>query len=108
MVQNMKMFILKSFCLLTLMFLFTLVGMSAANNGMNSMKGISHSERQSDSVQIQDLNHSINNDHLSHNIAAKQQKLEKMNSFNFFSYMGKELSEGISQSLGNLIKIVTK
>lgn len=103
------MFIFKSFCLLTIMLLFTLAGMQLANNGMNDLKGIKHSKIQSNiSLKMQDLDTSIDINHLSHNIAAKQQKLEKMNSFNFFSYMGKELSEGISQSLGNLIKIVTK
>jgi hypothetical protein len=105
----MKMFIFKSFCLLTVMFLFTLAGMQLANNGMNDLKGISHSKLQSNiSLKMQDLNTSIENNHFSHNIAAKQQKLEKMNSFNFFSYMGKELSDGISHTSRNLIKIVVK
>jgi hypothetical protein len=103
------MFIFKSFCLLTIMFLFTFVGMKLAYNGMNGMKGISHSKLQSNiSLKMQDLNTSIENDHFSHNIAAKQQKLEKMNSFNFFSYMGKELSDGISHTSRNIIRIIAK
>jgi hypothetical protein len=103
------MFIFKSICLLTIMFLFTLAGMKLAYTGMNSMKGLSHSKVQSNiSSKMQDLNTSFENDYSSHNIAAKQQKLEKMNSFNFFSYMGKELSDGISHASRNLIKIVAK
>jgi hypothetical protein len=103
------MFIFKSFCLLTIMFLFTLAGMQLANNGMNNLKGINHSKRQSNiSLKMQDLNTSIENGHFSHNIASKQHKLEKMNSFNFFSYMGQELSDGISHASRNLIRIVAK
>jgi hypothetical protein len=49
---------------------------------------------------------SIGNDSISHNLKAKQQKLEEMNAFNLFSFLGNEVSEGISKASNKLITFV--
>jgi hypothetical protein len=105
----MKMFILKSFCLVTFLFLSTLAGIKVANHGMNEMKGHHQSIFQSTiSLSIQDLNTSIGDDRSGHDLRAKRQKLERMNSFNLFSFFAGEISDGISQTSRNLIKLVIK
>ena len=105
----MKMFILKSFCLLTFLFLSTLAGIKVANHGMNEMKGHHQSLLESNlSLSIQDLDTSIKKDHSGHDLIAKRQKLESMNSFNLFSFFAGEISDGISQASRHLIKLVVK
>jgi hypothetical protein len=91
------------------MFLLSIAGMKVADNGMNEMKGNNHSTLPTNiSFQNKDWQNLIGDDHLSHNIKAKEQKLEKINSFNLFSWMGKELAEGITSVSRNMIKLVIK
>lgn len=105
----MKMFILKSFCLLTFLFLSTLAGIKVANHDMNEMKGHHQSLLESNlSLSIRDLDMSIGIDHSGHDLMAKRQKLERINSFNLFSFFAGEISDGISHASRNLIRLVVK
>lgn len=91
---------LKIFCILALMFISVLAGMQIANNGLHQMKGDHPPDMHTSSV--------VETGSTSHDILAKQQKLEKMNAFNLFSSMGKKLSTGISNSSEKIIKSIAK
>jgi hypothetical protein len=107
----MKMFMLKSLCLAALMLISVLTGMQLANNGIHKMKGYDDPNFQT-AVSIQETDHDVRasflgNDISSHDIEAKKKKLEEISSYNFFSSMGKKLSEGISGSSEKLIQLIT-
>lgn len=95
--SNMKMFLLKSFCLLALMFISVLAGIQIADEGIHHMKGKSYSD-----LSIEE------NDPSSHDLQVKQQRLNQMNEFNLFSFMGKKMSEGISNASAKIIKSIAK
>lgn len=103
----MKMFVLKSFCLLSLMFVVTLAGIRVAHNGMNELKGVNDAPLGTDfTLKVPASQTSNRSDDASHNIAAKRQQLEKMNTFNLFSFMGNELSDGISNVSKKMIHLI--
>ncbi len=100
------MFMLKSFCIVALMFISVLVGIQMAHEGIHDIKENNESNL---TIKAPNLNPSLlENDSSSHDIIAKQQKLEKMNAFNLFSSMGKKLSDGISNSSERIIRSIVK
>lgn len=102
----MRMFMLKSFCIVALMFISVLAGMQMAHEGIHEIKGNNDSNL---TIKAPNVNTSLlGNDSSSHDIIAKQQKLEKMNAFNLFSSMGKKLSDGISNSSEKIIRSIAK
>jgi hypothetical protein len=66
--------------------------MKIAQNGIEDMKGAHTSI--------------VDNEGLSHNLTAKRQKLEHINTFNLFSFMGTELSDGITAISRQMIHLV--
>ncbi|CAH2715459.1 hypothetical protein BACCIP111895_02643 [Neobacillus rhizosphaerae] len=107
----MKMFILKSFGIAALMFISVLTGMQIANGGIHKMKGYDDPNFQN-AVSINETNNQfmasfLGNDISSHDIEAKKKKLEEISAFNFFSSMGKKMSNGISSASEKLIQLIT-
>lgn len=108
----MKMFMLKSFCIASLMFISVLAGMEMANDGIHKMKGYDDPNFQN-AIALNDNGEQVKatflgNDISSHDIEEKKKKLEEISAFNFFSSMGKKISEGVSSASENLIKLITE
>jgi hypothetical protein len=98
----MKIFMLKSVMIAALMFISVLVGIQLANGGIHKMKGYSDPDFNS-AISLTDKNKNmkpplLGSDISSHDLKAKKVKLEKMNTFNLFSSIGKNLSDGISKT----------
>lgn len=104
----MKMFMLKSFCISALMFISVLAGMQMANHGIHKMKGYDDQNFQN-AVSINEKDASfLGQDISSHDLAGKKKKLEEISSFNFFSSMGKKMSDGITNTSEKIIQSITK
>lgn len=95
----MKMFMFKLFLLVSLMFVAVLFGMQKANDGIHNMRGYEDSAyggaltvEQSDQGDIEAS--LLGKEVSSHDLEAKKNQLEDMHVYNFFSSMGKGLSEG--------------
>ncbi|MFP5113667.1 YqxA family protein [Bacillaceae bacterium C204] len=106
----MKMFMLKSLCLAALMLISVLVGMQLANDGIHKMKGYDDPNFQN-AVSLSETNNNLQatflgNDISSHDLEAKQKKLEEISAYNFFSSMGKKMSEGISGASEKLVHFI--
>lgn len=106
----MKMFMLKTLCLAALMVISVLVGMQLANDGIHKMKGyndpnflnaISLNEKDKDLSAT-----FLGNDISSHDLEAKKKKLEEISAYNFFSSMGKKMSEGLSGASEKLVQLI--
>lgn len=108
----MKMFMLKSIILASLMFISALAGMQQANDGIQSMKGYEDPDFKN-AVALKGKGdgeihaHILGRDVTSHDIEAKKQQLEEIKAYNMFSSMGKKISEGISQGTGKLINLLS-
>ena len=108
----MKVFMLKSFCIASLMFISVLAGMQMANDGIHKMKGYEDPNFQN-AIALNDNGEQLKatflgNDISSHDIDEKKRKLEEISAFNFFSSMGKKFSEGISSASEKLISLITE
>lgn len=105
----MKLFLFKSFCLVSLMFLFASAGIYKANEGINKLTGKQDLQfRDSLIFQQQDNIRQPEMDHSGHDLSAKQQKLEKMNALNFFSSTGEIFSEAITKAANKVIHSIFK
>lgn len=108
----MKMFMLKFFCVVALMFISVLAGMQLANDGIHKMKGYDDPNFQKavslhengDTVKATFLGNEIS----SHDLDEKKKKLEEMSTFNLFSSMGKKISNGVSNASEKLINLITQ
>ncbi len=92
----MKRFFLKSICLLSAVFLAVFSGIQMVDDGLGKIKGKDFPNQ----ISIQEPD--------SHNLAAKQKKLEEWNNFNVFSFMGKMMTLGISKTAENFLKSITE
>lgn len=99
-------FFLKCIVLVFLLFVGVMIGMEKANEGMRSMKGYEDTslpqpvywEKGDDgNIEAALLGNEVKS---METLEEKKQKLEKMESFNFFSSLGK--------ALGNIVTNVTK
>ncbi|KIY22087.1 hypothetical protein UB32_10495 [Mesobacillus subterraneus] len=108
----MKMFMLKSLMLASLLFISVLFGMQQANEGIQKMKGyedpkfksaFSIKETESGTLETAILGRDIS----SHDLEQKQKQLEKMKAFNLFSSMGKKLANGISSVMEKAVELIT-
>ncbi|WP_456278225.1 YqxA family protein [Bacillus sp. AK128] len=104
-------FSFKFFLLFTILFLGVLLGMQQANEGIRDMKGYDDPEfkgafhltaGQSGGLEAAVLGNNIT----SHDIRVKQEKLEKMEAFNFFSSMGHKLADGITSLFQKLFDLI--
>jgi hypothetical protein len=106
----MKIFMLKSLCLAALMLISVLIGIQLANDGILKMKGYDDPNFQ-DAVSIDEKGNEIKatllgNDISSHDLEAKKKKLEEISAYNFFSSMGKKMSEGISGASEKIVEFI--
>ncbi|MEH7414070.1 YqxA family protein [Neobacillus drentensis] len=106
----MKMFMLKSLCLAAVLLIAVLTGMQLANNGIQKMKGYDDPSLET-AVSFQKKDNQIRasvlgNDISSHDIAAKKKKLEEISAFNFFSSMGRKMSDGITGASEKLVHFI--
>lgn len=108
----MKLFMLKSLFLASIMFICVLFGMQQANEGIHKMKGYDDpnlgnaftlTEGEEGKLQASFLGKDVT----SHDLEKKKQELEKMNSYNIFSSSGKKITEGISTATDKTIKFIT-
>lgn len=109
----MKMFMLKATFLAAIMFVSVLFGMQQANEGIQRMKGYSDNDFKSaltlSESEEGELQASVlGNDVSSHDLQQKKQKLEEMKAYNFFSSLGKSISEVLSGITEKSIAFITE
>ncbi|MGG5254992.1 DUF3679 domain-containing protein [Neobacillus sp. SM06] len=102
----MKMFMLKSFAIASIMFISVLAGIQIANNGLNKLKG-QPVQTTMTNPPIKSNNANRSTDLTSHNLEAKKQKLEEINGQNLFSEMGKKVADGVANTSKSLINSIT-
>ncbi|WP_243290617.1 YqxA family protein [Bacillus sp. FJAT-47783] len=105
-------FMVKSFLICVVMFLGVIFGMQQANEGLKSMRGYETPEtlgafhiQEKDEGQLEAS--ILGNTVTSHDLEKKQEQLEKMKAFNFFSELGKWLSDAISSLVNAVIDFVS-
>jgi hypothetical protein len=107
----MKMFLLKSVILASLMFLSVLFGMQQANIGIQRMKGYEDPKFKS-ALTLQETGNGdfrasiLGVDVTSHDLEKKKQKLEDIKAYNLFSDLGKGISNGISSGINQIIEMI--
>ncbi|WP_071460186.1 YqxA family protein [Bacillus massilinigeriensis] len=108
----MKIFMLKAFLLASLMFICVLAGMQLANDGMDRMRGYEDpsmknaftvGEGPEGKVETEVLGTEVS----SQDLKKKKEKLEQMESYNFFSDMGRRLGDAMTGAVGNLVEWIT-
>lgn len=103
---------LKSFLLCVVMFLGVIIGMQQANDGLREMRGYETPETLGafhfEEMDEGELEASIlGNTVTSHDLEKKQKQLEEMKAFNFFSELGKWLSNAVSSLVNAIIDFIT-
>lgn len=102
-------FSLKCSGLVLILFFGILVGMQHANQGMKNMKGYDDPALNS-AFTVKGSNQGdmeaaiLGGKVTSHDLEKKKEKLEEMKAFNFFSSIGKKLSEAISATFQALVE----
>lgn len=104
-------FALKCTFILLVLFLGVLIGMQAANDGIKKMKGYNDptitSAFEVNQSNQGELEASVLGEKVtSHDIEKKKEKLEEIKAFNFFSSVGKQLGESISNLFSHLINML--
>nr|WP_279326588.1 YqxA family protein [Bacillus kexueae] len=103
---------LKSFLVCAVMFLGVIIGMQQANDGLREMRGYDTSETLG-AFQIEEVNEGeleasiLGNTVTSHDLHEKQEQLEDMKAFNFFSELGKWFSNMISTLVNSIIDFIS-
>ncbi|WP_147532417.1 YqxA family protein [Bacillus marasmi] len=109
----MKLFMLKSFILASIMFVCVLFGMQQANDGIHRMKGyddsdfgraISFSENEKGNIEASFLGQDVD----SHDFTKKKEEIEEMNAYNIFSSAGKNITKGIEELTGKTLDYFAK
>ncbi|WP_417899529.1 DUF3679 domain-containing protein [Bacillus haimaensis] len=104
----MKRFLFMSGLITIVLFLGVLLGMQQANEGMRKMKGYDDPS-DGKAFHVVETTEGYNgtflgNEITSQDIKEKQEKLEGIKAFNFFSSMGKKLADGVSSLMSGLLK----
>jgi len=95
-------------CAVLLLFFGVLLGMQFANQGMKNMKGYDDPSLSSAfSVDSPSEGEFLGQTVTSHDIEKKKQKIEEMGAYNFFSSIGKTVSNTISIGLEKLIGLIS-
>jgi len=103
-------FMLKCFVLCTILLFGVLIGMQQANQGIIKMKGYEDPDLQS-AFQVEnetgDVQASIlGNNVTSQNLQEKQEQLEQIEAFNFFSQIGKQFATLVSNGVSSLLESI--
>jgi Protein of unknown function (DUF3679) len=108
----MKMFMLKAILLVCIMFICVLTGMQLANKGIHDMKGYEDPKfksafkvKENDEGKVETA--ILGNDVSSHDLQKKKEQLEKMETFNLFSSMGKKLADGLGAGVEKSLELIT-
>ncbi len=105
-------FTLKFFLLFSILLIGVLFGMQQANEGIRDMKGYDDpkfsgafriTEDQSGEIEAALLGEKVT----SHDIRIKQDKLEELEAFNFFSKLGSKFSESVSTLFQRLLDLLS-
>lgn len=102
----MKVFMLKSFIVASLMFISVLAGMQIARDGMNKMRG----QQGQDKVIVSDMNDDGDKGIAvipSHDLKKKKQKMQEINGVNVFSELGKKMADGVSKTSQSIVESIT-
>ncbi|MBM7584742.1 hypothetical protein JOC86_001279 [Bacillus pakistanensis] len=108
----MKRFMIKSILLISFLFIGVLIGMQKANDGILEMKGQNgHSLHQPLSVEQNEQGNMeaslLGNEVSSETLSEKKEKLEEMKAFNFFSSIGKAISDFVTSITEKIIQIIS-
>ncbi len=108
----MKIFMVKTFLIASLMFMCVLFGMQQASEGIQKMKGYKDDGFKSAFVIDQTGQGGVNaqvlgNDISSHDLEKKREKLEEMKAFNMFSSMGKGIAQGVSAGMEKALGLLS-
>lgn len=104
---------LKCCLLITVLFIGILIGMQQAKTGLTQMRGyddpsfksaFSINEKENGNVEASIMGQKLT----SHDLAEKKKKLEEMKAYNFFSSLGKKVSETISISIELVVDLFTR
>lgn len=105
-------FLMKCMLLVFVLFVGIVIGMQKANQGMVNMKGYEEASFQSpvhlksaEDGQIEAV--FLGNEVNMHNLAEKKRKLEEMETFNFFSSLGKTLANAVSAITQKIIDTIS-
>lgn len=105
---------LKCFFTTTVLFLGVLIGIQVASNSMVKMTGDQHYSTETIVKMDQGIQaHSVSTpiemkeQLTSHDLEAKQAKLEKIETFNLFSQVGTQLSDGLNVLFSKLLTKIT-
>ncbi|WP_204954550.1 YqxA family protein [Metabacillus crassostreae] len=103
-------FMLKSFILCSVLLFGVLIGMQQANQGMIKMKGYNDPDFQGafqvDSEKTGEFDASIlGNEVTSQDLQQKQEQLEQIEAFNFFSHIGKQFADIVSHGISTLVDL---
>lgn len=100
-------FLFKCFLLMTVLLFGVLFGMQVASDGMHAMRGEQADPPafgwEADSGEL----HVLGSELSSHHLKEKQEKLEEIGAFNFFSEIGHTLAEIIKNIVKTCISYVT-
>ncbi|WP_235864004.1 YqxA family protein [Sutcliffiella halmapala] len=104
----MKRFMFMCCLITTVLFLGVLLGMQQANEGMRKMKGYDDPSFKGQAFHVVETSEGLNGTFLgreitSQDIKEKQEKLEGIKAFNFFSSLGKKLANGVSDLMAGLL-----
>jgi Protein of unknown function (DUF3679) len=105
-------FMFKCFVLCSVLLFGVLIGMQQANQGMIKMKGYNDPDLQGafqvDSDNSGDIAASIlGNEVTSQDLEKKQEQLEQIEAFNFFSQIGKQLAGIVSNGVSSIMDMVS-
>lgn len=109
----MKKFLLKFWLVTIALIVGVFIGMQKANEGMLQMKGyeddyfqspVHISENTDGKIEAALLGNEMNFDRI--DLAEKKQELEELETFNFFSALGKALSNIVTTTINQLIQFI--
>ena len=104
----MKMFMVKTLVIASLMSISVLAGMQMANDGIHKIKGNGLQNGVSINEKGNKISTSLGNNGINYDLVSKRKKLEEMNSFNIFSSMGKKIADGISSATEKAVNKITR
>jgi hypothetical protein len=104
----MKRFMLKCLVISLVLFLGVLLGMHQANEGMRKMKGYDDPSFKGQAFHVVETSEGLNGTFLgrqvnSRDMKEKQEQLEEIKAYNFFSSAGKKLANGVSDLMSGLL-----
>ena len=103
-------FFLKCFLVIVIFFVGVMLGMQKANTGLVNMRGYDDPQLNS-AISITDENGELSASIMgqqvdSHDLEEKKKRIQELKAFNFFSTMGKKVSDGTKDLFDKALKYV--